>query len=220
MDKSTRHQLALEALHQESPRYNAFMDGVVTYFEKSTLRSGEFPTIYAIKNRVKSDNHIIRKLNKKEEKGKIIDPQNVFEEVTDYCGIRILHMHIGQFESIHKEIFKQIERGDWVFHESPVANFWDPDLEPFYKNLNLVTSVRDTLYTSVHYLVKPRRDVSIVCEIQVRTLFEEIWGEIDHFLNYPNQCDNKHCRQQLRVLSKLVCSGSRLVDSIFDSAQE
>ncbi|WP_315782452.1 hypothetical protein [Bradyrhizobium sp. SZCCHNPS1003] len=32
-----------------------------------------------------------------------------------------------------------------------------------------------------------RPDSPLSCEIQVRTLFEEIWGEIDHQLNYPRR---------------------------------
>jgi ppGpp synthetase/RelA/SpoT-type nucleotidyltranferase len=220
MDKENRHQAALSALHKESARYQAFMESVVTYFEKSSLRSGEFPAIYALKQRVKSDNHIARKFDKKEKDGIRIDLNNVFGQITDYCGVRIIHMHMGQFETIHNEIIEQIKREDWVFHERPVANFWDPDLAPQYTKLDLELSQRETLYTSVHYLVKPRPDVPMVCEIQVRTLFEEIWGEVDHYLNYPEPNTNAHCRRQLRVLSKMVCSGSRLVDSIFISSEE
>lgn len=73
---------------------------------------------------------------------------------------------------------------------------------------------RDTSYTSVHYLLKPRPDSHVCCELQVRTLFEEIWGEIVHRINYPTPTDNVACREQLMVLSKIVGVGSRLVDSI------
>ncbi len=211
----------LELIRLESPRYQRFLAGVVTHFEKShEFTKGDFPPIYAIKSRVKSDEHLVRKIQRKQEKGTLVTCDNIFSQITDYCGVRLLHMHIGQFEAIHNLIMKPVHDGDWVFHERPVANFWDPDLEGFYRRFDLKTEVRETLYTSVHYLVKPRVDAHIVCEIQVRTLFEEIWGEVDHFMNYPEATANQHCRRQLRVLSKLVCSGSRLVDSIFESANE
>lgn len=54
------------------------------------------------------------------------------------------------------------------------------------------------------------------CEIQIRTLFEEIWGEIDHELNYPNPTESSVCREQLRVLAKVVGAGSRLVSAIYN----
>ena len=72
----------------------------------------------------------------------------------------------------------------------------------------------------MHYLVKPNNNSDLCCEIQVRTLFEEIWGEIDHAINYPHQTDSVACREQLRVLSKLVSTGTRLSDSIFRSYNE
>jgi len=40
------------------------------------------------------------------------------------------------------------------------------------------STVRVSYYTSVHYLVKPKEESNIICEIQVETLFEEIWGEL------------------------------------------
>jgi len=55
--------------------------------------------------------------------------------------------------------------------------------------------------------------------VQVRTLFEEIWGEVDHALNYPTPTETISCREQLKVLAKLVGAGSRLVDSIFKAAE-
>ena len=84
----------------------------------------------------------------------------------------------------------------------------------------MTPKIKDSYYTSIHYVVKPKSDSNICCEIQVRTLFEEIWGEIDHTINYPSPTDNKACREQLRVLSKLVSTGTRLADSIFRTHME
>ena len=76
-------------------------------------------------------------------------------------------------------------------------------------------SVKNGLYTSIHYVIKPRENSPVSCEIQVRTLFEEIWGEIDHLVNYPEPTDNVACREQIGVLARLVGAGSRLADSIY-----
>jgi putative GTP pyrophosphokinase len=76
------------------------------------------------------------------------------------------------------------------------------------------------IWAAIDTFRRPRVDSPICCEIQVRTLFEEIWGEVDHALNYPNVSDNLACREQLRVLAKLVGAGSRLVDSIFRTSRE
>jgi ppGpp synthetase/RelA/SpoT-type nucleotidyltranferase len=108
-----------------------------------------------------------------------------------------------------------VDNGDWFLHEQPVAYSWDPESRDFFQDLGLKAEIKDTYYTSIHYVIKPKRDSNICCEVQVRTLFEEIWGEIDHKINYPHPTENRACREQLRVLSKLVSTGTRLADSIF-----
>jgi ppGpp synthetase/RelA/SpoT-type nucleotidyltranferase len=75
----------------------------------------------------------------------------------------------------------------------------------------------ESLYTSVHYVVKQNSTATRQCELQVRTLAEEIWGEISHIVNYPEETDSVACKEQLKVLARIVSGCSRLVDSIVAS---
>ncbi|MNV93704.1 hypothetical protein D3C71_1884310 [compost metagenome] len=102
-----------------------------------------------------------------------------------------------------------------MFNENPIAYSWDPESQRFFEALKLEVKIKESYYTSIHYVVRPANDNNVKCEIQVRTLFEEIWGEIDHTINYPNQSSAPATTEQLRVLSKLVSTGTRLADSIF-----
>lgn len=137
--------------------------------------------------------------------------------VNDLIGVRVLYLYQDQFQLIHNELLKKVdETKDWMFVEAPKAYTWDPETREYFEKLNIHTEVRDTYYTSVHYVIKPNNELSnITCEIQVRTLFEEIWGEIDHTINYPHPTEIIACKEQLRVLAKLVSTGTRLADSIF-----
>lgn len=136
-----------------------------------------------------------------------------------WAGVRVLHLYQEQARSIHDEILDKVQiKGDWVLDEAPRAYTWDPESTDFFGSMGLEVKLKDSFYTSVHYLVRPRVDSPLCCEIQVRTLFEEIWGEVDHALNYPTPTDVVACREQLRVLTKVVGAGSRLVDSIFRTA--
>ena len=101
-----------------------------------------------------------------------------------------------------------------------MAYTWDPELQQFFGTVGLGTSFRESHYTSVHYVVKPNAAVPISCEIQVRTLFEEVWGEIDHLLNYPEPTKSVACREQIKVLAKVVGAGTRLTEAIFKSHHE
>jgi ppGpp synthetase/RelA/SpoT-type nucleotidyltranferase len=46
---------------------------------------------------------------------------------------------------------------------------------------------------------------------------EEVWGEVDHSINYPEKSDSHSCREQIKALARATSSCSRLVDSIFST---
>jgi len=55
----------------------------------------------------------------------------------------------------------------------------------------------------------------MTCELQVRTLTEETWGEVDHKINYPHKTKSVACLQQIRALARSTSAAGRLVDAIF-----
>ncbi|WGW05675.1 RelA/SpoT domain-containing protein [Tropicibacter oceani] len=198
-----------------------FMDGVQKFFSRhSLLKTDGVSVVHSIKARMKGLENLRAKIERKNSEGRGITPENLFEEVTDLAGVRLLLLFQGDFATVDAAIRAKVEGEDWVFHERPKAFTWDPEASLFFKNFDLQVDQRDTSYTSVHYLLKPRADRPICCELQVRTLFEEIWGEIDHRINYPVPTDNVSCREQLKVLSKIVGAGSRLADSIQRSLEK
>ena len=212
---------AVEAYLQKQFEYEQFLAGVLVFFEKHpSLNQKPLPIIHSIKSRLKDPDHLANKLQRKFDNGIVITKDNIFCSITDFIGVRVLHLYQDQFETIHLAITDKVNNGDWLFVEEPKAYTWDPESVQFYQQLNIQTEVRDTYYTSIHYLIKPNNQNSICCEIQVRTLFEEIWGEIDHTINYPLPTDSLACKEQLRVLQKLVSTGTRLADSIFRTFNE
>lgn len=212
---------AVNAYLEKQFEYKQFLASVLVFFqEHPELNKKPLPIIHSIKSRLKDPTHLFDKLKRKLEEGKEINKNNIFKEVTDFIGVRVLHLHQEQFIIINKSINDKVDNGDWKFVEEPKALTWDPESTKFYTDLGLKTELRPTLYTSIHYIVKPNNQNSICCEIQVRTLFEEIWGEIDHTINYPHPTDSLACKEQLRVLAKLVSTGTRLADSIFRTKAE
>ncbi len=205
----------------EKHLFERFMNAVVDTFRlEPGLNKYGNPIIYTIKNRLKDVDHLRDKIERKWDNEYPLVPNNFFERVTDLAGVRVLHLYQDQFPYLHNLIQKQLSNGDWFLHEKPVAYSWDPESSNFFQRFELESKVKDSYYTSIHYVVKPKEDSKICCEIQIRTLFEEIWGEIDHTINYPKPTENKSCKEQLRVLSKLVSTGTRLADSIFRTHKE
>lgn len=197
------------------------MNAVVDTFKlEPSLNIYGNPIIYTIKNRLKDPTHLRDKIERKWNVEDPLTPDNIFERVTDLAGVRVLHLYQDQFSILHQHIQKQVDNGDWFLKEPPVAYSWDPESTNYFQELGLEPKIKDSYYTSIHYVIMPKANSNICCEVQVRTLFEEIWGEIDHTINYPHPTENNSCKEQLRVLSKLVSTGTRLADSIFRTHNE
>ncbi len=179
--------------------------------------------IHSLKWRAKDPTHLRDKLERKAQKaideGKAFDitADNLFDLVPDLSGVRLLHLHMRQMERIHPLIIGVFTDEGYVVSGKPEAKTWDLEYEQMFKDLNLKVERNESLYTSVHYIVKQNRTTRRLCELQVRTLAEEVWGEISHTINYPHETDSVACKEQLKVLARLVSGCSRLVDSIVAS---
>jgi putative GTP pyrophosphokinase len=222
MEENIRKVINLYNSEETKFKLNRFKNQVEDFFRLNhNLNSKPLPYVHSIKSRVKSNQSLEDKLTRKINENKEITVDNLFHKITDLIGIRILHLYQDQFTKIHEEIIKQVDLGEWEFFEKPKAYTWDNEAVKLYKGLGIEAIVKDQ-YTSVHYVIRLKNnDVNpIYCEIQVRTLFEEIWGEIDHTINYPHKTRSIACSEQLVALSMMATAGRRLADSIFRSYKE
>ena len=160
--------------------------------------------VYIIKYRVKDPEHLIDKvIRKKQKDGRLITRDNFQVELDDFIGIRILHLFKDGWEEIFQSIRKTFEP-----KEQPVAYYREGDDEAFLnrcKELGLRLQPRDAGYRSIHYIaLVPFFNTIFKCEIQVRTVIEEAWGEVDHIVRYPNNTDDEILNSYLRVFNRLV----------------
>jgi ppGpp synthetase/RelA/SpoT-type nucleotidyltranferase len=180
--------------------------------------------VHSIRARVKDPGHLRDKLQRKRltvtKAGRrvTITKSNLFELINDLTGIRIIHLHTRQIQEIDVAL-KQILADERIkIIEGPIARTWDDESRAYFAEIGIETvSTADTLYTSVHYIVESNDKTA---EIQVRTLAEEIWGEVDHTINYPHPTTAQTCAEQIKVLARATSTCSRLVDSIFRSHSE
>ena len=207
---------AVVEFSQQRHVFQRFLNGVIDSFTlEPKLNEYGKPVLHSIKHRLKDEEHLKQKLKRKWDPEDPITSENIFQKITDLAGVRVLHLHQDQLPIIHDFIMDMVAKGDWTLNEDPVAYSWDPESQRFFESLDLKVKIKESYYTSIHYVVKPGNDERVKCEIQVRTLFEEVWGEIDHTINYPVESSSQATKEQLRVLSKLVSTGTRLADSIF-----
>lgn len=220
LKKPTQRQLDLLVEHYRAhyTDFDLFRQQVMGFFQGAAqFQTRPLPLVHSVKSRMKDDSHLREKLVRKWEEGGPITTDTLFKRINDLAGVRVLHLHTEQFAAIHRVIMQHIQQGFWCLVEPPVAYSWDPEATAALQTLQINAVTRDSYYTSIHYIVKPHTSTDLCCEIQVRTLFEEAWGEIDHALNYPARTSNISCAEQLKVLAKLASTGTRLADSIFKS---
>jgi ppGpp synthetase/RelA/SpoT-type nucleotidyltranferase len=181
---------------------------------------------HSVKWRVKDPDHLRAKLIRKGLQAKSLGQsfpytlENLFRKINDLAGFRILHLHTKQIKEINNELQAIFDEQRWVKLEGPEARTWDDESRKYFDDIGVKTENSETMYTSVHYVVQANTKSEITCEIQVRTLMEEVWGEVDHTINYPEKSKSLSCREQIKVLARVTSSCSRLVDSIFLANQE
>jgi ppGpp synthetase/RelA/SpoT-type nucleotidyltranferase len=123
-------------------------------------------------------------------------------------------------EAINLALIERLEETRYKIIEGPKARSWDDETRSYFESIGMESTTSETLYTSIHYVIETFSRTKYTCEIQVRTLAEELWGETDHTINYPHATDSVPCKEQILVLAKVVGACSRLVDSIFRSHHE
>ena len=182
--------------------------------------------VHSSKYRIKDPTHLREKLIRKaiEAKEKTKKPnisaQNLFTKVGDLAGVRLLHLHTEQFALINEAVTDVLDELRYKVVEGPVASTWDDEYRDFFESIGVKTTRRESLYTSVHYVIDTRSRSKVRSELQVRTLMEEAWGEVSHKLNYPHETKSVACKEQLKVLARVTSAGTRLVDSVFRSQRE
>lgn len=176
--------------------------------------------LHSYNGRVKDPYHliekIIRKRNTNYAKYKDMTASDYYKYITDLIGCRILLVYKKDWCQIHDYLTRLFQNDStWYIDsnryalsydtitksmfmaERPVANIRLGDEEIYPSNQFQIE--RDRYYRSLHYIV---RYEGYYVEIQVRTLFEEAWGEVDHDVLYPYYKDDAVLVDYSRLLNR------------------
>ncbi|MCY8085980.1 hypothetical protein MOC02_22470 [Bacillus inaquosorum] len=178
--------------------------------------------VHSVRMRVKHPEHLIEKLIRKSiEKDEFsFDLSNYKEKITDLIGLRVLHLYKDQAQHIDLLI-----KGYWELAEDATiyfrrGDYSDEEINEL-KEKKYQPKEHPAGYRSWHYLIVCNlTKEKTLAEIQVRTIFEEGWSEIDHKLRYPYNLDNKNLNNQLMVLNRLAGSADEMVNSIVETLNQ
>lgn len=183
-------------------------------FIANTLRTHD--KVHSVKSRVKDSEHLIEKIirktqDRKNKYGKDFKftIHNYREEITDLIGIRAIHIFKDDWEAIHNFITRT-----WKVVEI-TANVREGDDTRRFEELDIQIKSRKSGYRSVHYLIESfPTNQKVIAEIQVRTIFEEGYGEIDHQLRYSRRQIPEVLALNLLLLNRIVGSSDEMASLI------
>lgn len=172
--------------------------------------------VHSVKTRVKEEEHLIEKVirktpDRKNKYGKDFSftVKNYKQEITDLLGIRVIHIFKEDWEEIHNFISLM-----WNVNEI-VANVREGDNTKKFEELDIKVCSRLSGYRSVHYLIESYPTTQkVIAEIQVRTIFEEGYGEIDHQLRYSLNEIPELLEQNLMLLNRIAGSSDEMASLI------
>jgi ppGpp synthetase/RelA/SpoT-type nucleotidyltranferase len=207
---------------------------------------------YAYKSRVKSWKNLLSKVELKRKK----KPEYCLSDITDVLGLRIVTLFrqdmIDIIDIILSLISHQVEYNPVPFEKdglveaiiytpSPKNDNIISQAEQKIHSFNLLPSKDITIestaarYSSIHLVAYMDFSVpdfnntyKIPVEIQIRTVFEDAWGELDHKFGYQDREGKSdkiiqnpiHVQKNLLTMKRFVDSCSEYADNIRDLATE
>ncbi len=174
--------------------------------------------IHSIRSRAKQAEHLIEKIIRKRgryqnRKYSNINVNNYRDIVQDLIGVRVLILAKEEWEGVFDWImtrFKDNAVDDAYLAEPPVAYIRYGDRDIFGNKIYREHTNRG--YRSQHYVIRYQ---GYYCELQVRTLAEEVCGEFDHRVKYPYRNDNHFLKRYTTTMSQLTDSIDELISTCF-----
>lgn len=165
--------------------------------------------IHSIRYRIKDPNHLIAKIIRLKISNKILSDitiNNYRHEIKDILGFRLLHV----FKEDWEKVFDYLE-DNYYQHEKPYAYYRKGDDSNYIKkiaNKGIKVYENEDGYRSIHVIIQTDRikknSPKLICEIQIRTVFEEAWSEIGHSVRYPNNVNNPYLNNYFKIYNRFV----------------
>ncbi|WP_066873823.1 RelA/SpoT domain-containing protein [Clostridium mediterraneense] len=203
----------LEQIYMDYIKYKSSYETQADFIANILRYNSE---VHSVKSRIKDNYGLIEKIirktkDRREKYGQNFEftVDNYKNEINDLIGIRVIHIFKDQWEEIHKFIKKT-----WKVIEI-TANVRDGDNTKRFEELDIEVRSRQSGYRSVHYLVEfyPTNQ-RVIAEIQVRTIFEEGYGEIDHRLRYSHDEIPEILKSNLLLFNRIIGSADEMASLI------
>ncbi len=171
--------------------------------------------VHSVRWRVKDPEHLMEKIVRKRIPGTKhfnknyldINIENYHEIVTDLVGIRALHLFKDDYIEIDAHLR---ERWNHSESEAPIYYYRAGDVQESVPEI-FNKKEHPAGYRSIHYIFESKPlNKKLFTEVQVRTIFEEGWSEIDHKVRYPNFSEEQTIKYFLDIFNRLAGSADEM----------
>ena len=205
-DFEQHRQNAVNAYQPQRRRYERFAATIETILRKAL----EGVPTHHIGARAKSLDSFADKAAKPHpedpEKPKYVAPMN---DIEDLAGARVIAYVLQALRPIEDavkyefEVIERSDKGDRLVENALVG----------YRSIHLIVQMKPERTRLPEYAEFD----GLRAEIQIRTILQHAWAEIEHDLRYkPGQEPNKELSQRLTALAGLIEVGDREFDQIHD----
>ena len=178
---------------------------LVLYGGTIANRIQAFGGVHSVRWRIKDTFAVLKKILRKnlevkpKDKWQTITPENYRSVFSDLIGVRALHLLKEECIEVDKQI-----RDTWNVDDTTIfKRHGDLEISEIIER-GATEEIHSAGYRSIHYGIsyQPEKE-PILVEIQVRTIFQEGWSEIDHRVKYPNFSNNEILKYFLNVFNGL-----------------
>ncbi|MCS3532189.1 GTP pyrophosphokinase family protein [Chryseobacterium sp. JUb7] len=167
-----KEQILQEFLEKQK-NYDLFCDRIINLIG-DLLRQKEM-LVHNLSGRVKENQSLARKIEKK------IDKYSSINDITDIVGVRI----ITHLES-DVDLVEKLIRDEFKIDEGNSIDKRELNNDQFgYRSLHLVISLNNSRDSLTEY--SAYKDLK--CEIQIRSILQHAWAEIEHDLGYKGKIE-------------------------------
>jgi ppGpp synthetase/RelA/SpoT-type nucleotidyltranferase len=181
----------------------------------ATGRDEEGIPIYVTKYRIKSVDSIYLKTKR--------DNVNDLNEIIDYAGMRILCLFEEDIYPVHLFVLDRLINNGFILSEFKMFNIAEErDIELFKANVEqlspkvvITQKAKGSGYKSLHYqFYQSIGGGKIPVELQLRTLLQDAWGELEHYLSYKQGNIHPHIKTSFALLARDLETNDLLISHL------
>lgn len=202
---SIPHKDEIKATYES---YNIVLSEILQKVEsklKKTIKLSSMPTY---KSRIKSFNSYYRKVLRL--KAEEVSNRGKLVELTDMMGIRIICAFIEDLHDVEQQV-----RDNFTVKEVEYKGSGDNFREFGYESIHVLISIPADCMPDDSQIEIP---AGLVCEIQIRTILQDAWAEVEHELIYKTEFTPFDMPLRRKLAS--INASLSLADTIFQEIRD